>query len=139
MTSGRPRGTVAAAVGVGLAVAATLWLVLWPCFYVGVTATPVEPGGTAPTGERVCASLIAVNGWWVLGLLSVPVGLTVFGFLAALGGIRWLVWGLSAVLLGFCVIGVFSVGVYYVPSLVALVVAATRGAESRRRKTQEAL
>ena len=126
MAVARPRGTVAAAIGVGFAVAATLWLVLWPCFYIGVTATPMGPDGTGPRGERVCASLIGVNGWWVLGLLSVPVLLSVLGFLAARGGIRALVWGVLAVLLAFCVLGAFSVGLYYLPSVVALVVAAVR-------------
>jgi hypothetical protein len=126
MAVARSRGTVAAAIGVGVAVAATLWLVLWPCSYVGVTATPAGPEGTGARGERVCASLIEVNGWWVLGLLSVPVILSVLGFLAARGRIRGLVWGIAVVLLAFCILGAFSVGLYYLPSVVALVVAAAR-------------
>jgi hypothetical protein len=137
MTSPRPPGTVAVAAGVGLAVAATLWLVLWPCSYVGVTAVPADPVGPAPAAERVCASLIAANGWWVLGLLSVPVALTVVGLLASLGGIGWLVWGVAAVLLGFCVIGAFSVGLYYAPSVVALVVAAVRVGQYGPRRAEE--
>jgi hypothetical protein len=134
MTFLRAPGTVASAAGVALAVAATFWLVLQPCAYVGVT----ETGGPIPTTERVCASLLAVNGWWVLGLLSVPVALTTIGLLAAIRRISWLVWGIAAVLLGFCVIGAFSVGLYYMPSVVALVVTAVRvgrvqSAQAKRR------
>jgi hypothetical protein len=126
MVVARARGMVAAAIGVGIAVAATLWLVLWPCSYVGVTETPGGPDGTSARGERVCSSLIEVNGWWVVGLLSVPLFLSVVGFLAARGRIRRLVWGMAAVLLAFCIFGAFSVGLYYLPSVVALVVAAAR-------------
>jgi hypothetical protein len=126
MAAARPRGTVAAAIGVGAAMAATLWFVFSPCSYVGVRVAPAGPGRTGGVGERVCASLIEVNGWWVLGLLSVPVILSVLGFLAVRGRIRGPVWGMAAVLLAFCVVGALSVGLFYLPAVVALIVAAAR-------------
>lgn len=76
--------------------------------------------------RSACASLIEVNGWWVLGLLSVPVLLSIGGFLSARARIRGLVWAVAALLLAFGVPGAFSVGIYYLPSVVAMVVAATR-------------
>lgn len=121
------RRVSAAGAAVGLAVAATLWLALWPCAYSGVSTTPTVPGeGGAPVELRTCASLIQVNGAWVLALLFVPVVIGGAGYLAARMQRRGLVWGAMGLLLAFCLVGAFSIGIYYMPSVAALAVAAAR-------------
>ena len=131
--SGRPRskGRVAAALGVGLAVAATVWLLTWPCYYRGVTATPAAPGAPSEPVRHLCASLLAFNGARVIWLLMVPVGLSVLGLIGVRFGLRWLAWTGAILASCFCVIGVFSVGLFYVPSAAALFVASIRSGPAR--------
>jgi cytochrome bd-type quinol oxidase subunit 2 len=107
----RARG--AAAVAVVLAVVAGAWLIAWPCSYVG-------DDGTSTT----CSSLIDVNGAWVLALLVVPVAISLLAVLAVAARLRPAAWALAALLLIACGLAVFSIGIFYVPSAVALVVAA---------------
>ena len=53
-----------------LALAAGLWLVLWPCAYQGVEAQPASGG--AVQQRQLCATLIEANGVDVLGVLALP-------------------------------------------------------------------
>ena len=113
-----------------------LWLVLGPV-YQGVSVTAVTPGGVASESTRVTATLIEVNGLRVVPLLIAPVGLTALSLLTALApGIsrtrrRVFLWASAVLLLGFCVVGIFSIGLFYLPAAVALVVSAVMS--SRRR------
>ena len=113
----------------GLAWAAFLWLVLWPYSYRGEVAVAVAPG--EPRGEvtRVHASFIEVNGLQVLPVLLAPVGLSAVGLLAiirwgARRGGRALVWLSAALMLAFCALGVFSIGLLYAPGALGLLAAA---------------
>ena len=127
---------ITAAIAHVLAWGAFLWLAFWPYAYQGVSATPVQvdelgnPVGEMEMGvERHSASLVEVNGVWVLLPLFIPVALTGMALIALLawseGGVRRtiLLWILTAALLGFCVLGYLSIGVMYVPAAIALVVA----------------
>ncbi len=136
MTTERP-AIIAAAIAHILAWLAFLWLTFWPHSYQGVSATPVQvdergnPVGVMEMGvERVSASFIEVNGVWALLPLFIPVALTGLALMALLawseGGVqrRILLWILTAILLGFCVLGYLSIGIMYVPAAIVLTVAA---------------
>ena len=121
--------TVAAWVAHALAWAAGLWLAFWPV-YQGESATATAPG--EPLGEtvRFTSTLIEQNGLWVVSLLLAPIVLTAVALLALrLTDDRWVVrkvllWGPAALLLGFCVLGILSIGFLYLPAALALLVAA---------------
>ncbi len=110
-----------------------LWFVLGPV-YQGVTVTL---GGTVSYTTRDAATLIEVNGLRVLPLLMTPVALTGLALLTALwtevGRARRKVflWVSALLLLGFCVVSIFSIGLFYLPA--ALVLMASAIMESRRR------
>ena len=70
------------------------------------------------------ATLVGENGTWVILLLCVPVALSALGLGASLRGRRVLLWVSAVVLLGFVVLGGFSIGLFYVPAALALLVAA---------------
>jgi hypothetical protein len=73
----------------------------------------------------------------------VPVAVSAIGVFTArrserTRGSRALMWFAGLFLLGFCVVGAFSVGVFYVPSAVALVSAAVLGPGRRAVAPAEA-
>ena len=111
--------------------------------YQGVSQTAVTPGGVASESTRVTATFVEVNGLGVLSLLMVPVALTALALLAALiTGVgfarrRVLLWVSSVLLLGACAVAIFSIGLFYLPAAVALIVSAVAG--SRRTLVREGL
>ncbi|WP_150461902.1 hypothetical protein [Nesterenkonia ebinurensis] len=97
----------------GLALAASLALLLIPAGSIS-TETDGQPGVT----ESV--TLLAEHGPWVLILLAVPVVITLLPLLAR-GTARAILPLLSLVLLGgFVVLALFSIGMFYLPALGAL-------------------
>ena len=131
--TGRTRPSVwAAAIAVVLAAAAGLWLALDPDFYQGATSAVSSSGVVTTTSSS--ASLIEANGWWVAGLLCVPVALAAFGMYCAVWGRRVLLWAAGLVLIGFVVVSGFTIGMWYAPAALALLVAAglSRGPAPRR-------
>ena len=108
--------------------AAFLWLALWPASYRG-TSVEMDSAGTYTTTSHT-ASLVAVNGPMVLLPLFMPVALTGLALLAVW---RWnprpwirraFLWVLALLSLAFCLLGILSIGVFFLPSAVALVVTA---------------
>lgn len=115
----RNRGRLAAGVAMVLATIASVWLVVWPCFYTGTTS--------GPSGESTtCSSLIAETGTWVLSYLAIPIILTVLAFVALVARLRAVMWILAILLFALCILAAWSIGVFYVPSAVALLIAAAR-------------
>ncbi len=118
---------VSASVAHALAWVAGVWLAFWPTYEgASVTATlPGEPGGEV---IRSSATAIEVNGLHVILLLLVPILLTAITLL----GLRLqqttmrkiLLWSPAVVLLGFCFVAIFSIGMFYLPAALALLVAA---------------
>ena len=103
--------------------------------YQSVSVTPVTPGGIASDPTRFTATLIEVNGLGiVLPLMLTPIVLTGLGLLAALlmdAGLarrKGLLWVSAVLLLGFCAVSIFSVGLFYLPAAAALIVSAVTGA-----------
>ena len=126
-----------ATVGHILAWGAFLWLAFWPHAYQGVSATPVQVdelgnpvGATESEVVRHSASLVEVNGVWVLLPLFVPVVLTGLALVALLtwkggnAGLVSILWVLTGALLVFCLLASISFGVLYIPAALALVIAA---------------
>ena len=112
-----------------------LWLVVGPV-YQGVSETAVTPAGVASESSRVTATLIELNGWSVLPLLLVPVVLTALALMSVrttrvrLAMRRVLSWVSAVLLLGFCAVGIFSIGLFYLPAAIALVVSAVMGSRN---------
>jgi len=104
-----------------VAVAAGLWLAFYPGFYQGVSVTASSGGEVV---QRTQASLLAENGMWALGLLAVPVALTGLGVFGAARSFRFLLWSVAVVLLVFSVISAMTIGLFYLPAAIALLVAA---------------
>jgi len=105
-----------------LAVAAGLWLAFYPGFHQGVSVTASSSGEVVQRSEQ--ASLLAENGMWALGLLAVPVALTGLGVFGAARSFRFLLWSVAVVLLVFSVISGMTIGLFYLPAAIALLVAA---------------
>ena len=101
-----------------LAVAAGLGLALWPCAYQGVEAA----GGGAPE-RQFCESLVEANGVSVLGVLALPVLLAGVGLAAVGRRRRSILVAVMAAMVAFCVLAAASVGLFYLPAAVALVIA----------------
>src|SRR5512134_764419 len=101
----RRRGRLAAVVAIVLSAIASVWLILWPCFYTGTTS---GPGGESTS----CSSLIAENGTWVLSYLALPIILTVLGFLALLARLRAVIWTIALLLFGLCILAAWSIGLF---------------------------
>ncbi len=131
----------AAVVSTGIAHALAWVVVLGLVFgpvYQGVSVTAAAPGAPANEPTKTTATLIEVNGWGVLPILLVPAALTGLALLTVLRTNsgqtrrRVLVWVPAVLLLGFCILGSFSIGIFYLPSALALVlsiilVSLTRG------------
>jgi hypothetical protein len=122
-----------ALVALALALAAGLWLAFDPYSYSGVSGSATSSGVTTEQTEN--ASLIEENGSWVIGLLAVPVALAGLGVLGTARRHRILAWSAAGVLVAFSLVTGFSIGLFYAPAAVALLVAAalndSRGAPSR--------
>jgi hypothetical protein len=81
-------------------------------------------GTTLPGNEARCwgTSIFSVDGWWVLVVVSVPVVVSLLPLLVRRRPGRIV----SAVLLWIsCVVGMWSVGVFFVPAVILMTVAAT--------------
>ena len=127
---GKRLSIVMGSVAVTWSIVATLWLMFWSFSYQGVEVNP----DTKETA-RVYGSLIEVNGYSVVFLLLIPVALAVAGFWASRAGLgsgwrKAAIWASAVMLLLFCVVGLFSIGLFYIPAAGALM--ATAIAASRR-------
>jgi hypothetical protein len=112
-----------------LALAAGSWLAFSPGLYQGVSVTASSSGEVVQRSEQT--SLLAENGTWVLGLLAIPLALTGLGVFGAVRSRRFLLWSAAVVLIVFSLISGMSIGLFYLPAAVALVVAAALCDSSR--------
>ena len=98
--------------------------------YQGESVAPALPGEPGGKVIRSSATAIEVNGLHVILLLLVPIFLTAITLL----GLRLtaksqtvrkvLLWGPAVVFLGFCFVAIASIGMFYLPTALALLVAA---------------
>ena len=106
-----------------LALGAMLFLALWPNYYRGEEVSP-EGGVVA----RTSASLIEENGLDVLAVLLLPVGFCLWAFVVSLLGSRptkAVLWVMAVLLLGFSLFTSLTVGAFYFPAALALILAAS--------------
>lgn len=88
------------------------------------------PGEPAREVTRHTATLVEVNGLWVLWLLLIPVLLSGLALLsirfthAGQARRRAFLWLAALALLALCVVGILSIGMFYLPTALALLVAA---------------
>ena len=122
--------TISAWTAHALAWAAGVWLTFGPA-YEGMSVTPALPGEEPSGGAvRFTTTLVEVNGLYVLLWLLLPVLVTGIGLLAihlannSYARHRTILWCAVVALLGFCAVGVFSIGVFYLPAALALFFAA---------------
>ena len=107
--------------------------------YQGVSVTASAPGAAANEPTKTTATLIEINGWGVLPILLVPAALTGLALVKTNSGQtrhRMLVWVASVLLLGFCILGSFSIGIFYLPSALPLVFSSILVARSRVRASR---
>jgi hypothetical protein len=108
-----------------------LWLAFWPAFYSGSSDTAIGPDGTGGQVVNTSESLIEVNGWGALIPLAVPVVLTAIGLVAALAydgrsaRYKVIIWIAAVLLIIFSWLAMFSIGMFFMPAALALVVTAT--------------
>lgn len=118
------------ALAMALAMASSLWIALWPDFYQGIAEIARSSGQTPPEASRVSASFLEVNDLWGALMLAVPVLITSGAFwviwLADYRRLprRPILWALAWLLLLFCGASAMSIGIFYVPSTLALMAAA---------------
>jgi hypothetical protein len=76
-------------------------------------------------GVSMCSrsSGVDVNGWWILVVASVPVVLTLIAMLIPRRGV--LIASTALLWIG-CVLGLLSVGIFFVPAAIVLTIAAAR-------------
>jgi hypothetical protein len=89
-----------------------------------------ETSATGSPGSDVVVrtehvSTFEVDGWWVLVVVSVPV---LISLLALLIGRRWALVTAAVALWVCCILGIVSVGLFFIPSAVAMTVAAAGAA-----------
>lgn len=129
------RVTILATVSLGLAVIATLWLALWPYSYSGTEMS--SDGGQVATH----ASFIQINGFRVLAVMMLPLGLTFIGFLLVKNAATLRTVGkvflltCPILLLLFCLVAAFSIGLFYFPSAVLLLIASVVALGNQKPRT----
>ena len=105
-----------------------LWMAFGPVYH-GVSVPATTAGEPAGDATRHTLTLVEANGLWVLWLLLIPVVMSGLALVAIAitmpgwTGRKALLWTPTLALLVFCVVGIFSIGLFYLPALVALLIA----------------
>jgi len=119
-----------------LAWVAGAWFAFGPV-YLSETIVATTPGEPAGEVSRSTATLLEVNGWQAALVLLVPVILTAMAVLASRHTNRSqvrrtvLLWGTAVLLLGFCFVAILSIGPFYLPAALVLLVAALTALKRR--------
>ena len=106
--------------------AAGVWFAVWP-IYPGTSATPSAGGGSG-TVTHTTETLIEADGLPAVVALLIPILLTGLALVLVYVTSRWrlvrktMLWVLAVVLLGLCVVAIMSIGFFYIPAALALLV-----------------
>ena len=117
---------------------ASLFMAFGPIYQSVSSTVETRPGGFAIESVETTETLLEANGLSALPLLVGPVVLTAL-VVAILMTARIRpstrkvsLWVAAVLLLGFSVVGALSIGAFYLPAAVALVVAAVMGSRGRK-------
>ena len=111
--------------------AAFLWLVFWPFAYRGVSVQAVPPGKRCRACGDGAFSFLDRDQWTMGSAPSIGTGgidrSRVPGSLE-LDSRKWtrsaILWVLAVLTLGFCALGILSIGAFYLPAALALLTTA---------------
>jgi hypothetical protein len=112
-----------------LAWVAFLWFMFSPDGYTGVKTIPGRPGEPPGPSTVIHANAVDVMGLSVIPILAIPIAITALVLVLAIFNRSWrytagILWFLAATLMFFCILSIFSIGLFYLPAgLVALVTA----------------
>ena len=130
-----PATQVAAILAHSLAWAAVVYLLFVPV-YAGQITTAVaqgQPPVITNTTTSTSATLVEVNGLEIIPMILVPVLLTGFALLGVVftkpgrAARKAILLTATVLTFGFCALAMFSVGIFYLPGAVALLVSAILG------------
>jgi hypothetical protein len=130
---------VLAGLSVAAAIAAAGYLIFADT-YSGSTCIATTSGPAVCSSKS--SSLIKENGVWVLALLSVPIALSAAGLMTTLPrfDLPWFLGWLVAVSFALlCVVAMFSIGFFFVPSALLLLIATATNGYRRAYRSDEAL
>ncbi len=117
-------GTLWTLISLGLALAAGTVLLTVPSgTQTSTTATLAEDGATTYTESTSHPTLLQTEGWSVLIPLLVPVALALIALVAAR---RVVTITCAALALAFTLLGALTIGAFFLPASVALILAALR-------------
>ena len=96
-----------------------------PLASTGSSSAVMDAGGkiVRTTSGPTSVSLVSSQGLWVLVVVAVPIAITLLPVLVPRRGVRT---AAAALLWTACLLGIFSVGLFFLPSAVLMTVAATR-------------
>jgi hypothetical protein len=120
-------GMVPAAAAVVWTLIALVGFAVLPFYSTASGGESSDGTSWSTTGEE---TLIEHEGLGVLLVLLVPVALTFFGLVGVAFGIRFLTIGAAVTVWALCVLGMASIGFFYLPAAVLLVVAAVRSRQA---------
>jgi hypothetical protein len=111
-------------VAVVLAVAGAIWLLVWPCPYA-VTIQTSTGAGVAGESRTICHSFFEENDAAAALVFAIPVGLAVAGLVGARTGRTKMFIGSAVLLFGFCFLASLSIGLWFLPAAIAMLIAVT--------------
>jgi len=109
-----------------LAWAAGVLFAVWP-IYRG-TSMAASPDGRSGTVTHTTETLIESDGWPAVMALLIPILLTGLALVLVYATSRWrlirktILWMLAVVSLGLCAVAILSIGFFYIPAALALLV-----------------
>ena len=123
-------GVVPAAAAVVWTLIALVGFAVLPAYstYSATSASSSSDGSTVTTTSE--STIFEHEGRGVLVVLLVPVALALLGLVGTAFGVRPLTISAAGVALGLCVLGMASIGLFYLPAAALLVIAAVRSASA---------
>ncbi len=124
---------ITAALSVLLVLAVTFYIVLKPDFYAGQSETiigkplPLRETSTKQISKIEYRSYLEVNGLSGLIPLAIPIILSLFGFWALFWKAKTgkvIIWVSVILLILFSFLAMFSIGLGYIPAVIAMIIAA---------------
>ena len=121
----RPPGLLAAGLAVVWTLLVLVWLSFVPVYSTSSSGESSDGTTISTTGEE---TLLEHEGAGAVVVLLAPVAVAFVGLVGAAFRVRPLTAAAAVIAVGLCVLGMASIGIFYVPAALLLVVAASRAA-----------